>query len=116
MVGYYIGLSNFKNVYRVPVTILNVYPGTRLITTTSFSVATSTQNYLNIKHAHRFTQLQSKVCVQLQGFDDDATCYLVFLLLLCEFFLPPFDSAGTRYLFYYPGGRVDTRQWCRRKF
>ena len=31
------------------------YRGTRLITTTSFSVATSTQNYLNIKHAHHFT-------------------------------------------------------------
>src|SRR6218665_3384203 len=30
--------------------------GTRLITTISFFDATSTQNYLNIKHAHDFTQ------------------------------------------------------------
>ena len=46
-----IGLSILVKYNRVPVNFLNGYPGI-----TSFSVATSTQNYINIKHARHFTQ------------------------------------------------------------
>src|SRR6218665_3435822 len=47
---------NLFLIYPIPVTILHGFPDTCLITTTSFSVATSTQNYPHIKITHHFRQ------------------------------------------------------------
>src|SRR6218665_2465159 len=52
---------------RVSVNILNGYPGTPLMTTTCFFVATFTQNYLHLKTRTISQSSKSKVCNNLRS-------------------------------------------------
>jgi len=130
-----LGLSIFLKSTLVPINIFNGCPDTRLITTTSFFVATSTQNYTFVLSLHTISHtgsshpmnatsckklvvtrpVSSKNTQERQEHNENSlhrtqllvisiSC-VVFLLFLCEFFLSPFVSAGTRYQFCYPANR-----------